>query len=267
MTESFRYAAAEVDTTAKDLPALKAEFIVEEVPDGVVLIDVGCGGGKMLRTIRNCRPGIVFHGCDVKIPADVDNDFIFTPVDPTTGRLPYDDASADVLLVIDVLEHVENPHQMLDELHRILRPDGRLIAFIPIEGERVSWYAFFRWFLGPDLYARTKDHIRAFSHCEVDAMLGQKFEVERREYAYHFLGNLMDAALFAAVSIEPLRRAFWQYSPYHGGGDDRQPSRSLVARGMRTALCLANMAAWAESRLLRDVRAGSAGQLISARRR
>src|SRR4051794_33654800 len=52
MSELFRYAAAEVDTSAKDLPALKADFIVDEVPDGVVLIDVGCGGGKMLRTIR-----------------------------------------------------------------------------------------------------------------------------------------------------------------------------------------------------------------------
>jgi hypothetical protein len=58
------------------------------VPDGVLLVDVGCGGGKMLRTIKSHRPNVTLLGCDVEVPADDSGDFVFAAVDPASGRLP-----------------------------------------------------------------------------------------------------------------------------------------------------------------------------------
>jgi SAM-dependent methyltransferase len=263
MSHDFHFASEIVDITAHDLPGLKATFVVSRVGDDSTVLDVGCGGGKMLRTINVHRRGVMRLGCDVVVPNDVHGDFVFTPLDGPTGLLPYDDASVDVALLVDVLEHVERPETVLNEIARILRPGGRMLAFIPIEGEPISWFSAFRAVLGNDLYVRTKDHINSFTHAQVEQMLASRFVVDERRYLYHFFGQLMDAALCAALTIGPVRRAFWTHSPYHGESNATHPP-SVVGRLVASAFKAANAAAWAESRLLRNVRAVSGGVLVAA---
>jgi SAM-dependent methyltransferase len=261
LSDEFHYSGAGVDIGSRDLPALKAEFIVRHVGDGSVIVDVGCGGGKMLRTIREHRDGVTLLGCDVTEPTEA-GDFAFSAIEPSTGRLPYDNASIDVALLIDVLEHVDRPEMMLSEIARILRPEAQLLAFIPMEGKRISWYSAFRALLGKDLYRRTKGHVQAFRHHEVEQMLAVGFVVKERRYIYHFFGQLMDAALCAALSIGWVRRAFWAHSPYHGS--ETKPSGSIVGRVVAAVFKAANAAAWAESRMLENIRATSTGVLLVA---
>lgn len=266
MTEDFHFAGEVVDVAARDLPGRKAAFVVGRVPDGAVVLDVGCGGGKMLRTIHAHRRDVTLLGCDVKEPTDVNGDFMFTALDGASGLLPYEDSSVDVALLVDVLEHVDHPETTLREIARILRPNGRMLAFVPIEGEPISWFSMFRAFLGTDLYVRTKDHINSFTHDEVERMFAARFVVDERRYLYHFLGQLMDAALCAALTIGPVRRAFWTHSPYHGESNATRPP-SIVGRLVVLTFRAANAAAWIESRLLRNVRAMSAGVLLAGRAR
>jgi SAM-dependent methyltransferase len=47
------------------------------------------------------------------------------------GRFPFEDASFDVLLCNQVLEHVFNPGEFAAELRRVLRPGGALILTVP----------------------------------------------------------------------------------------------------------------------------------------
>lgn len=49
-------------------------------------------------------------------------------------RLPFDDASLDRVIAIQVLEHLPNLPAALDEVRRVLKPGGRLSAMIPCEG-------------------------------------------------------------------------------------------------------------------------------------
>ena len=95
-------------------------------------------------------------------------------------------------------------------------------------------------------------------------MLAPGFVVEERRFLYHFLGQLMDAALCAALTIGPVRRAFWTHSPYHGESSETRPP-STLGRLVAVAFKAANVAAWLESRLLRNLRAMSAGVLYAAR--
>jgi SAM-dependent methyltransferase len=263
MSDEFIFAGEAVDVTAHDLPGLKASFIVRRVPDDAVVLDVGCGGGKMLRTISEYRHRLTLLGCDVKEPTDIHGDFTFAQLDGATGLLPYGDSSVDIALLVDVLEHVEHPETVLSEIARILRPNGRLLAFVPMEGEPISWFSAFRALLGQDLYVRTKDHINSFTHDEVERMLARQFVVTERRYLYHFFGQLMDAALWAALAFGPARRAFWTHSPYHGESNAGRRS-SVVGRLAATSFKAANALAWVESRLLRNVRAMSAGVLVEA---
>jgi 2-polyprenyl-3-methyl-5-hydroxy-6-metoxy-1,4-benzoquinol methylase len=131
LSDDFHFASEVVDVTARDLPGLKASFIVRRVPDDAVVLDVGCGGGKMLRTISEHRHRLTLLGCDVKEPTDINEDFTFAPLDGATGLLPYGDASVDIALLVDVLEHVEHPETVLSEIARILRPNGKLVQRVP----------------------------------------------------------------------------------------------------------------------------------------
>lgn len=48
------------------------------------------------------------------------------------GRhVPLPDSSVDTVLATEVLEHVFNLEEVLAELHRVLRPGGRLVATVP----------------------------------------------------------------------------------------------------------------------------------------
>lgn len=45
--------------------------------------------------------------------------------------LPFDDASFDAVVSFEVFEHVFNLDRMLGEIHRVLKPEGRLLFSIP----------------------------------------------------------------------------------------------------------------------------------------
>jgi SAM-dependent methyltransferase len=75
------------------------------------VLDVGCGSSKW--------PGAV--GLDIS--ADTDADIVH---DLDHFPYPIEDESFDVILMQDVLEHVAEPMHLADELHRILRPGGRV---------------------------------------------------------------------------------------------------------------------------------------------
>src|SRR5664280_225322 len=75
------------------------------------VLDVGCGSAK--------TPGAV--GLDIS--ADTDADVVHG-----LDRFPYplETASFDDVLMQDVLEHVREPIRVMEEMHRVLRPGGRL---------------------------------------------------------------------------------------------------------------------------------------------
>jgi SAM-dependent methyltransferase len=81
-----------------------------------VVLDVGCGD--------NCQyPGNI--GVDLRPAAGVD-----VRADLTHG-LPFADASVDVVFAVHVLEHLVDFLPLVDECHRILRPDGVLHVLSP----------------------------------------------------------------------------------------------------------------------------------------
>jgi SAM-dependent methyltransferase len=49
----------------------------------------------------------------------------------TGKQFPLDSSSFDVVLCNQVLEHVFNPEEFLDEVNRVLKPNGKLILTVP----------------------------------------------------------------------------------------------------------------------------------------
>lgn len=253
----MHWGAEAVDPTARTLPGLKAEFLLRHIGKHGTVMEIGCGEGKLLRTLADRRRQLELHGCDIRVPRTRPDCYTFHLV---TEEVPAEDHTFDAVLLFDVLEHVADPRRTLAEAARILRPGGRLIAFIPVEGERLSFYSLFRRLLGRDTYAITKDHIQAFRHQELCELIEVYFTVRIRRYAYHALGQLMDATFFAAARNDRLRQTWWEENRVY----NRSAQPSVLGRVMNALLGLGNTIAFWESRLLAKVRFGSAGLLMVA---
>lgn len=105
-----------------------------EIGPGETVIDVACGTGIVARTAaRRVRSDGTVVGVDIN-PAMLDAARRFAAdVVPTidwregdAAALPADDAGFDVALCQQALQFLPDPTVALREMHRVLRPDGRL---------------------------------------------------------------------------------------------------------------------------------------------
>jgi ubiquinone/menaquinone biosynthesis C-methylase UbiE len=87
------------------------------IPKNFRMLDVGCGDGLLAHLICQNRPDITLQGIDVLI-----RDRTYVPIDKFNGEvIPYDDASFDGVLFVDVLHHTRDPMIMLREGLRVAR--------------------------------------------------------------------------------------------------------------------------------------------------
>jgi SAM-dependent methyltransferase len=252
---------AVIDLDAYDLPALKATYLLHSLPREGRVLEIGCGGGRLLNTIAAHRPGLELDGCDIRPLGYEPTNFAFAPVDPNARELPYPDDSFDAIVLYDVLEHVLDPLEMITSAHRVTRRGGQLVSFTPLEGQAFSFYRLYRRLFGDNLYVETKEHVQAFSESSLRAVVETAYTIDDAEFAYHFFGHVMDATLFALLRIPAIRGRFWESNPYYRETQTGEPSADSALGHLLRA---ANGAAYVESRLLRHSRAGAAGMLFTA---
>jgi SAM-dependent methyltransferase len=261
--EEHHWGAEVIDLREHDLPALKASYLVGALGRAGRALEIGCGSGRILNTIAAHRPGLELHGCDIRPLRAGHAAFQFRQVDAQRPSLPYADDSFDTVILYDVLEHLTDPAATLAEAHRVSAAGGTLVSFTPLEGGHYSAYRMYRRILGDDLYLETKEHIQAFDFDSLSALVERDFRIVDEQFAYHFVGQLMDATLFALMKVPGVRRRFWNENPYY------REAGSAKARvtAFEQLLRLANSIAYAESRALRHVRFGAAGVLFTAEAR
>ena len=94
-----------------------------------VLLDIGCGYDakfllKAVKFVKSCT------GIDPKAPI-LDNDKITTLRIMLNNTLPFPDNSFDIVTMLAVLEHLSNPYEILNEIFRILKPNGIFTGTVP----------------------------------------------------------------------------------------------------------------------------------------
>jgi 2-polyprenyl-6-hydroxyphenyl methylase/3-demethylubiquinone-9 3-methyltransferase len=92
---------------------------------GASLLDVGCGGGLLAPHVRGYRHvGVDLTASALEIAArhGVEG------VQADAAALPFDDASFDVVVAGEVLEHVRDLEGTVGEALRVLRPGGTFVC-------------------------------------------------------------------------------------------------------------------------------------------
>jgi ubiquinone/menaquinone biosynthesis C-methylase UbiE len=144
------------------------------------LLDIGCGWEA--RFLRQVEPYIaVGVGLDFKAPEMVEGE-IRTERLTLTDRLPYADASFDLVTMLAVLEHLDQPEAILREIHRVLVPGGQLVLTVPSKAARpVLEFLAFR--LGVVSRAEIADHKAYYDHQTLLTLLaGSGFNIVIHRY-------------------------------------------------------------------------------------
>jgi SAM-dependent methyltransferase len=102
---------------------------VRDLPAGARILDVGCGDGFHLGLLRDFgSPGWVLEGLDAsERAARAGRARGFTVHLGTAQEAALPPESYDFALLIATIEHVDDPPAVLESVHRLLRPGGRLL--------------------------------------------------------------------------------------------------------------------------------------------
>ena len=138
--------------------------------DGQRALDLGCGAGRHVHAMyyhSQCHVvGLDLGFEDVRRTRD---GFSKCPdLDPDTKRsfsltvgnalsLPFPDQSFDKVLCSEVLEHIPDYGQALNEISRILKPGGTLAVSVPR-----FWPEWVCWALSDDYHNEPGGHVRIF---------------------------------------------------------------------------------------------------------
>ncbi|WP_373527904.1 class I SAM-dependent methyltransferase [Nostoc sp.] len=94
-----------------------------------VLVDVGCGNGKLWSFVSDRFDYYV--GVDAVRYADLPIHTEFIPFNLDVGKAPLPDDCADVVCAVEIIEHLENPRAFIRELVRLTKPGGLVIVTTP----------------------------------------------------------------------------------------------------------------------------------------
>ena len=154
-------------------------------PIGVVL-EVGCGSGNLL--FEGPRlPGQAIVGVDASLTAlrfctsrRTDAHYHFSRA--AGERLPFREHSVDLVILVEVIEHLPQPELTLREIARVLRPGGRLVMTTPNYDWPSPW-PLLEWLADRSgLVAPMKDdqHVTRFGPASLASLLKREaFDVVR----------------------------------------------------------------------------------------
>ncbi len=112
----------------KDLAA-KRYFDSWKINEKTKILDMGCASGLLLQRIRvtyNC-PGTGIDVSEVLIKKAQQEDPTNTYLIADASKLPFDDNTFDLITSFDNLEHIKEYNEVIKEMVRVLKPDGKIL--------------------------------------------------------------------------------------------------------------------------------------------
>jgi ubiquinone/menaquinone biosynthesis C-methylase UbiE len=122
------------DTATPQNLSMRLGLMKQRIAPGDFVLDVGCGRADYLRELLAHSPNIVgietatdkLEGC-FRVHPELRDRVLHVSVE----SMPFPAGHFDVVIVNEVLEHIQDQDAALREIHRVLRPRGKLLLFCP----------------------------------------------------------------------------------------------------------------------------------------
>lgn len=167
-----------------------------------VVVDVGCGDGGAILFCAQRGAEIIAVDIDVDVIAGIEARLADSPAKAwsthvsDSNPLPLGDAIATRVICSEVLEHVDDPEQVLAELVRIGRPGARYLLTVPDPlQENMQKH------VAPDSYFQKPNHIRVIERQHFADMVRRAGLVVEEQAYYGFYWGMW-WALFWACGVE-----------------------------------------------------------------
>lgn len=132
-------ALREIPESTRRIEELRYKMLISKVPKwSKKVLDVGCGNGELIRMLA--EEG---HEC---VALDLSENRLakfkdkakklgIVQIQGDAINVPLQDSSIDVIMCSEVLEHIKDYENVLKEVHRVLKPHGRIIVSVPYKEE------------------------------------------------------------------------------------------------------------------------------------
>ncbi len=167
------------------------QFFLEQIPpllNGTHVLDVG--GQKTTKRgqfdIRAYDLDVVYANISTQKGTDVVAD---------AHLMPFMDASFETAVCAELLEHVYQPQQVLQEIYRTLKPQGRLLATVPF---------LFHIHADPHDYGRYTHH---YWHTVMSDIGFTDIQIKRQGLYYAVKSNMFEQYI-NHIRIRPFTRPF-----------------------------------------------------------
>jgi SAM-dependent methyltransferase len=150
--------------------------------EGRRILDIGCGIGTYVDKLRQYSNQV--YGIDVEIERVVEGAArLPNLLAAAAERPPFVSGSFDVILLHEVLEHVEDDRLVATEAYRLLATGGRIVIFAPnrlypFETHGIYWRGEYRFgnfplvnYLPSRLRRRLCPHVRAYTVADLRGLL------------------------------------------------------------------------------------------------
>jgi len=171
------------------------------------IVDVGCGNGS--RTIRIAKHLNVdmsnVYGVDYSEDFAITCQSMFnvSKIDLEIDNIPHDDGTFDIVICNQVLEHLKNYSNVIDELIRVTKKKGYILIGIPNLAHLIN-RIYLLFGMQPMCIDMDGSHVRAFTHRSFLRMLDSLQETKlvdfegalmyplpfflAKTFAHHFVG-------------------------------------------------------------------------------
>ncbi|NLP10324.1 class I SAM-dependent methyltransferase [bacterium] len=108
-------------------------YVPAYIPAGKTVLDVGCSAGQLGKLLRE-EKGCTVYGVDISPEAVRSAAGVLQAaevMDVERDPFPFADHRFQVVLFVDVLEHLFNPEEVLKKFQNYLTPDGVMVVSIP----------------------------------------------------------------------------------------------------------------------------------------
>jgi len=175
-------------------------------PQDKKILDVGCGSGGLIKTLKGRFPNYNYWGCDISksciknarlnsggVSFDVADD----------KKLPYRDKMFDVVIMNSVLDHSERPDLAVKEIYRVLKSGGVFLSTTPVEADLAVIHGYLSRFKS---FRRHRyeylGHIHAFSvKSLIELIEARGFRVQDIYRDWFYFAQLVDILYYPLLAF------------------------------------------------------------------